>query len=143
MNARTWIGVGALLGAIGVSAGALGAHGLRQAILPDGGLDEASPEVQATYQKRIDNYGVAVRYQMYHVPALILVGLLLQREPSRAMQAAGWLFLTGTLLFSGFLYAWVLTQITWLVHIVPIGGTAFILGWIALAIAVLRPGAAQ
>lgn len=140
MNAKGWIIVGSLLGAAGVAAGAIGAHGLRHAIEPVGGR-EASPASLEQYHKRLDNYEVAVRYQMIHAPALVLVGLLLAPgRRNRALQLAGCFFLAGIVLFSGFLYAWVLLQSRWLVHVVPIGGTALIAGWIAMAVGAARAG---
>jgi uncharacterized membrane protein YgdD (TMEM256/DUF423 family) len=131
MNATTWMMLGAICGALGVSLGAFGAHGLEQALT----VDAADAEAVALRAKRLDNYEVATRYLMYHAPALVIVGLITSRKRSKALQVAGWGFLAGAILFSGCLYGWVFTQITPLVHVVPIGGTGFIIGWIALAVA--------
>ena len=133
LNPKAWIILGGLMGGLGVVAGAFGAHGLEKAF---GGSGESSPqdaEQAADNGARIDNFETAVRYQMYHAPALVLVGLLAARRRSWALELAGWTFLVGILLFSGLLYAWVFTQVRILVLIVPFGGAALIVGWFALA----------
>jgi uncharacterized membrane protein YgdD (TMEM256/DUF423 family) len=116
-SGRIWIALGALLGGLGVIAGAFGAHGL---------AGRLSAEQLATFE-------VAVRYQMYHALALVLVGLLSQRG-SRCLAVAGPMFVTGIVLFSGCLYAWIFTGVKTWAMIVPVGGVAFILGWFALCL---------
>jgi uncharacterized membrane protein YgdD (TMEM256/DUF423 family) len=119
MSGTTWIRIGAIVGGLGVIFGAFGAHGLRSV------LDSRGMEVFET----------AVRYQMYHAPALIAVGLLVFRDRDGASLAlAGWSFLIGIVLFSGALYALALTGQRWLGMVAPIGGAALIVGWFALAI---------
>ena len=125
MTAVTWLRIAAVLGALGVSLGAFGAHGLRER------LDEYSLGIFET----------AVRYQMYHVFALIAVGLLgVVGRGGTALNVAGWSFTVGILIFSGTLYALSVTGIKWLGAITPIGGLFLILGWIALAIAASTAG---
>ena len=120
MSGTTWIRIGAVLGGLGVIAGAFGAHGL------EGKIDSRGLEVFET----------AAKYQMYHAPALLAVGLLmLMGRGGTALNLAGWSFLLGTLIFSGTLYALALTGIRWLGAITPIGGLALIVGWFALAVA--------
>jgi uncharacterized membrane protein YgdD (TMEM256/DUF423 family) len=68
MDARTWIIVGSILGGLGVAAGAFGAHGLQ---------GKLSPAALLTYE-------VAVRYQLFHALALVLVGMLALAHPSLA-----------------------------------------------------------
>ncbi len=133
MNPKAWIILGALFGGLGVLAGAFGAHGLEQALGRSSESSAQNAEQAAENQKRIDNFHTAVRYQMYHAPALVLVGLLASRRRSWALETAGWTFLLGILLFSGLLYAWVFTQMGWITAIVPFGGVALIIGWFALA----------
>ena len=123
MTPRTSILIGAVLGATGVAAGAFGAHELKSILTPD---------LLATYE-------TAVRYQLIHALAMVLTGLLAAQRPSRAAQVAAWAYLAGVLLFSGCLYVWVLIGWKPLALVVPAGGTAFILGWMALAAAALRP----
>jgi len=138
MNATTWMMLGAICGALGVSLGAFGAHGLDAALA----VDSADVTAVELREKRLDNYEVATKYLMYHAPALIVVGMIASRKRSKALTVAGWGFLAGAILFSGCLYAWVFTQITPLVHVVPIGGTGYIIGWIALAVAAWSFGTA-
>jgi uncharacterized membrane protein YgdD (TMEM256/DUF423 family) len=78
---------------------------------------------------------------MYHALALLAVGVLLARfsvSGSAWLTAAGWLFVAGTLLFSGSLYALALSGTRWLGAITPLGGVAFLLGWLSLAIGIWR-----
>lgn len=118
MSGMTWIRVGAVLGGLGVIAGAFGAHGL------EGKLDSHAFEVFET----------AAKYQMYHAPALLAVGLLaLFGRGGTALNLAGWSFLLGVLIFSGTLYALAFTGIRWLGMITPMGGVGLIIGWFALA----------
>jgi uncharacterized membrane protein YgdD (TMEM256/DUF423 family) len=133
MTPSRWIAVGALLGAIGVALGAYGAHGLGKHLAALGfqGDDLAH---------RLANHETAVRYQMWHALAIALVGLALASRPSPWWQAAAWAFLIGTLIFSGLLYALVLTgpNWRWLGAVVPFGGVSLIVGWLLLAIGALR-----
>jgi uncharacterized membrane protein YgdD (TMEM256/DUF423 family) len=116
---RTFAFIGALMGFVGVGLGAFGAHGLRGRL---------SPEMLAVFE-------TGVRYQMYHALALLATAVLMARVDGRAVQIAGWSFTTGIVIFSGSLYALALTGVTTLGAITPIGGVAFLAGWIALAVA--------
>ena len=111
--------VGALMAGLGVGIGAFGAHGLRGRL---------TPEMLAVFE-------TGVRYHMYHALALLATAALMARVDGRAVVVAGWSFLAGILLFSGSLYALALTGVTTLGAITPLGGVAFLVGWIALAIA--------
>ena len=122
---RALIAIGALSGCLAVAAGAFGAHALRARLTPD----------------MLDVFQTGVTYEMYHALALVGVGILLARfssEGSVWLSAAGWLFIAGSILFSGSLYLLALTGTLWLGAITPLGGVAFLLGWLALAIGVLR-----
>jgi uncharacterized membrane protein YgdD (TMEM256/DUF423 family) len=110
-------------GGLAVALGAFGAHGLRA---------QLSAEM-------LDTFKTGVNYQMYHALALLAIALALSRLPnSNLLAIAGWLFLAGTLLFSGSLYLLALTGIRWLGAITPLGGIAFIAGWVCLVLAFLR-----
>lgn len=127
MTARLPLVAGSVVGGLAVTFGAFGAHWLRDAV-NDWGLDAGQ---QA---RQLEIWDVAVRYQMYHALGLLAVGLLMGRtRPSRWLSVATWLFLVGILIFSGLLYALVLTGVKVLGAIVPIGGVALIAGWIAVA----------
>jgi len=80
-------------------------------------------------------FETAARYQMYHAIGLIAVAWLCAPSPSRAAHAAGWAFTIGIVLFSGSLYALCLTGWRSLGMVTPFGGTAFLLGWVLLAVA--------
>jgi len=121
MSVSPWIRVGAVSAALSVAAGAFGAHALR---------DRLNEAMRATYL-------TAASYQMYHALALVAVGLLAgaTARPGRAIAAAGWAFLLGTLLFSGSLYALALTGVRMFGAITPLGGVGFLIGWVLLAVA--------
>ena len=116
---RTFFVAGALSGLVSVAAGAFGAHALR-ARLP--------PELLAVFE-------TAARYQMYHALALLAVAWAAGRWPGPLVTWAGGLFIAGTLLFSGSLYALALTGARWLGAVTPLGGVCFLAGWLCLALA--------
>jgi uncharacterized membrane protein YgdD (TMEM256/DUF423 family) len=118
---RTFLLVGAVAGLIAVAFGAFGAHGLRGRL---------SPEMLNVFE-------IGVRYQMYHALAILLVAALSMRIESRLLPIAGWAFTAGIAIFSGSLYVLSMTGITLLGAITPIGGVAFILGWVCLILAAL------
>jgi uncharacterized membrane protein YgdD (TMEM256/DUF423 family) len=123
--------MGAVLAGLSVVTGAFGAHWLKGE-LPRRGLSETEQRNQ------LDNWDVAVRYQMYHALALIAIGVIPTTTGSVALRVAGVLFLVGIIIFSGSLYALVLSGIKVLGAIVPIGGVAMIAGWIAFAIGAVK-----
>ena len=135
---RLFLMIGALSAAVSVAAGAFGAHALRARIEP----------------RLLEVFETAARYQMYHALALIAVALVLAHVRARGGDssaavlgpapgtrltvASGWLFVIGTALFSGSLYAMTVTGIRALGAITPLGGVAFIAGWVCLAVAAMR-----
>jgi uncharacterized membrane protein YgdD (TMEM256/DUF423 family) len=116
-----WIAIGALNAALAVAAGAFAAHGLRDR------LDARALEVFET----------GARYHMYHALALIAAGVVAS-SGARGAQTAGWIFQIGIVLFSGSLYALALTGAKGLGAITPLGGLAFLAGWLWLAWAAWR-----
>jgi uncharacterized membrane protein YgdD (TMEM256/DUF423 family) len=111
-----WIVVGAVSMAVGVALGAFGAHALRDSLTA----------------KELDWWRTAQEYQVWHALGLVLLGLM--ESQGRRLALSGWLFVVGTLVFSGTLYAMSLGGPTWLGAVTPIGGASFIAGWIALAL---------
>lgn len=110
---------GAISAFIGVAMGAFGAHGLKTVL---------SPNMLAVYQ-------TGVTYQMWHALGLIVIALLGRQAPvSALLHRAGWLMLSGIILFSGSLYLLALTQLRWLGMITPIGGVCFLAAWLSIAI---------
>ena len=75
---------------------------------------------------------------MFHALALVAVAWVGTRWPGSAATVAGWLFVVGTVLFSGSLYLLALSGARWIGAITPLGGVAFLAGWLALAWAAVR-----
>lgn len=120
---KLFLVLGAIMMALAVVIGAFGAHGLKGRLTPD----------------MLQVYQTGVEYHMYHALGLLAVGLMLAQFPQAAgLHWAGWLMLAGILLFSGSLYVLAISGIRWLGAITPIGGTAFIAGWIAVVVALVR-----
>lgn len=123
MNAaKVFLVVGGLTALSAVLLGAFGAHALRPYL---------APELLAVYQ-------TGVQYQFYHALGLLLIGTLARQRASGWLTAAGWLLVAGVLLFSGSLYLLAVSGVRWLGAITPLGGIAFILGWLALTVGVWR-----
>jgi uncharacterized membrane protein YgdD (TMEM256/DUF423 family) len=117
MKAQHWLALSAVNMAIAVALGAFGAHGLRAI------LDAA----------QLETWQTAVQYHLLHGVALFALALWLHDEaPTWASKIAAGLVL-GTLLFSGSLYAWVLSGWQPLVFVTPIGGSVWLLTWLGLA----------
>jgi uncharacterized membrane protein YgdD (TMEM256/DUF423 family) len=114
---RTFVLLGAINAAISVAAGAFGAHGLKAVL---------SPDMLAIFE-------TASRYQMYHGLALVAVGMIGARASARLPVLAGWCFVAGIVLFSGSLYVLALSGARWLGAVTPLGGAAFLAGWMTLA----------
>lgn len=139
-----WLTIGALMAALGVSMGAFGAHGVESyfANTYEGRTHQVLGQDVPTAEKYLTDYKTAANYQMYHALALVAVGLLSQARPKRSLQVAGFCFVGGIVLFSGGLYVYTLADLKIVGMIpVPIGGTLFIVGWVALAIAACPCGA--
>ncbi|HEU0202941.1 MAG TPA: DUF423 domain-containing protein [Burkholderiaceae bacterium] len=113
--------LGTLSALVGVAAGAAGAHALRGLL----GYEAAGW------------FETAVRYQLFHALALFAVAWVHSRWPGRLVIAAGWLFVVGTVFFSGSLYVLAIAgRQLW--FITPLGGVCFLLGWVLLAVALGR-----
>lgn len=141
---NSWLTIGAVLGALGVTMGAFGAHGVDSYFAKkyEGRTHKVLGEEVPTAEKFLSDYKTAATYQMYHALALVAVGLLSQAKPKRSLQIAGFCFVSGIVLFSGGLYAYTLADMKFAGMIpAPIGGTLFIIGWIALAMAACPCGA--
>lgn len=116
---KSFLFIGALAGFLGVALGAFGAHGLQSRL---------SPEMLAVFE-------TGVRYQMYHVFALLITAAAIGRlGDGRLLAVSGWFFVAGIIIFSGSLYALALTGVTMWGAVTPIGGLAFLVGWACLAI---------
>jgi len=116
--------LGAISAFIGVAAGAFGAHALEARL---------SSDLLAVYE-------TGVRYELFHAVALLVVGLAADRWPTAGWARAGWMFLLGTVLFSGSLFALALTGARALGAVTPLGGLCFLIGWFLAAVAATRSG---
>lgn len=136
-TARFYLLVSAISGLLSVVLGAFGAHGLKKAV---------SPEMLAAYQ-------TGVQYQFIHTLALLALGILMRTFATKSAASIAtvisklkWsanLMIVGIVLFSGSLYTMTFMSVTggfpaWLGPITPIGGLAFIMGWIFLMVAALK-----
>ena len=122
MSSRHLVIVAALIMLVGVAAGAFGAHGLKRSV---------SPDMLAVWQ-------TAVLYQLVHGLGMLLAALLALHFGAAMFNLAATVMLAGVLVFSGSLYALVLTGASWLGAITPLGGLAFLAGWGLLAWAAVR-----
>lgn len=118
----------ALLGLLSVGLGAFGTHGLKGMV---------SDHAVATFE-------TGVRYQFYHVFAILTAGILYKEFTNAAMLWAGRLFLLGIVLFSGSLYVLTFIQAAvkpgyaWVGVITPFGGMSFMTGWIMMFFSILK-----
>jgi len=119
---RLFFASGAISAFLGVALGAFGAHGLKTRLTAD----------------MFNIFEVGVRYQMYHALALLAVAWACSKWPGTLTNASGWLFVIGTIIFSGSLYVLSISGVRWLGAITPIGGLAFLAGWICLFVSVLK-----
>lgn len=118
------LATGAVLAGLGVAAGAFGTHLLRERLAGGG----------------IDTWRTAASYQMYHALAIIVTARMLTRHPSRLLRYACWLFIAGTLVFSGSLYLVALDQVPGVGVVTPLGGLSLLAGWACVAVAMVRSG---
>ena len=119
---RLFFVTASIMGLLAVAFGAFGAHLLKAHL----GADQ------------LVTFETGVRYQMYHTFALLAVALAYTKWPGKALAASGWLFIIGTVLFSGSLYVLSLTGMRWVVFATPLGGLTFIAGWLCMAWSVWR-----
>ena len=120
--AKLFLSIGSISGALAVMLGAFGAHGLKERLS----------------EKMMASWMTGVEYHFYHTFAILVVGLLAMHCQSKSLSAGGWAFTFGIAIFSGSLYVMALTGITKLGMVTPIGGLAFIAGWVLLAVAVMK-----
>lgn len=125
---KGFIKTAAWLGALAVALGAFGAHKLKELV---------SEQAVATFE-------TGVKYQFFHVLALLFAGILFSSYPNKYILNAGRFFIAGILLFSGSLYVLtvktglVLSGLSWVGPITPLGGLCFIIGWVLLALGVKK-----
>lgn len=121
---RTFLLLGSAVMFFAVGAGAFGAHGLQAYF-------ERYPELESTFE-------TAVRYQLVHGLAILVAAWTAEKWASALVSWAGILFIAGIVLFSGSLFVLVLTRVRWFGAITPVGGLAFLGGWLLLFVATWR-----
>ena len=127
---KGYLKTAAIIGLLSVALGAFAAHALKNVV--------------SDYAVNI--FETAVRYQFYHVFALLAVAIIYKDNRNNFIKWAGMLFIIGIILFSGSLYflavikAIVLPGYKWLGPITPVGGLFFILGWLSLFIGCFKKG---
>jgi len=123
---QLFLAIAAILGGLAVAGGAFASHALQDQLT----------------ERAIAVFNTGVRYQMYHALALLTVAMLVGTAKSALpwLNAAGWCFIAGVVLFSGSLYLISLAGIKAVGPITPVGGVAFLAGWVCLAIAAGRWG---
>ncbi len=125
---KLFLQIAAIAGALAVGLGAFGAHALKKMV-----SDVA-----------VNIFETGVRYQFYHVFALVLSAILYKEFTNKWMIWSGYMFILGMLLFSGSLYmltyikASVKPGMDWIGIITPFGGLAFIAGWVCMLVAICK-----
>lgn len=114
---RTFVTLGSLLAFLGVALGAFGTHALRERVT----------------ERALETWNTGVHYHTIHAIAIVVVGLLCAHSEAKGVRIAGWLFTIGIAIFGGSLYLLVLLDQRWLGAITPLGGLAFLSGWLTLA----------
>ena len=132
MRGENWVGIGAVLGALAVTIGAFGAHGLKPSVEATRAM---SPSDREATERRLETFETGVRYHAYHALAIVGLGVFAMQAPrgGRVLDRAGWLFVAGIALFSGSLYGIGVGGPKTLGMVAPLGGLALIAGWIAFA----------
>jgi uncharacterized membrane protein YgdD (TMEM256/DUF423 family) len=116
---RIFIGIASLLGLTGVAIGAFGAHGLAAVLEANG---------------RAATFDTATQYHLIHALALLAAAWLDEQHPGQWTRRAGWLFILGTIVFSGSLYILAIFNLRFMGAVAPIGGVALIAGWACLGL---------
>ncbi len=124
MTSKNFVSLAALFGFLGVALGAFGTHGLAAYFA-------AHPDLESPFH-------TGTQYQMYHTLALIAAAWVVERYPSRWARWAGALFAAGIVLFCGSLYVLSLFDVPIMGALAPVGGAAFLAGWVCLGLAAWR-----
>lgn len=122
MQNNRFLMMGSLAGMLAVMLGAFGAHGLEKILEP----------------RMLQRFHTGVEYQFYHALALVLISILNIQINNSYIRFSGYAFLLGIVLFSGSLYAYVLTGLKAFVVLTPVGGASFIAGWALLFFAATK-----
>ncbi len=132
MTARVCLAAAGIVGALGITVGAFGAHSLPGILARLDVPESEFPDRKAWFE-------TGSRYHLVHAVALLALAMTTARPWPSSFTVASVAWLVGILVFSGCLYAMALTGVRVLGAIVPIGGVAFIIGWVAVAVGAWRP----
>jgi uncharacterized membrane protein YgdD (TMEM256/DUF423 family) len=144
---KSWTMIGGVFAGLAVVLGAFAAHGLDAYLVKKHGEEtrEVAGQTIPASAKYLAVFRTGATYQMYHALGLIAVGLLAQSRPGKSLQIAAWCFVLGIVLFSGALYIIAIEGPYWQGIrwglVAPVGGMAYILGWLAFAIGACPCGA--
>lgn len=119
---RLWLVAGGIFGFLTVAGGAFGAHALKAHLTPE----------------QLTTFATGTRYGQVHAVLLVAIAMLAAQRPEPALNVAGMAFSLGIVLFTGSLWMLSTTQIRWFGPITPLGGLAFLVGWVALIVAGAR-----
>ncbi len=120
---KKFLFLGALSCFLGISAGALGSHALKDLITRVNGTA---------------NFSTATDYMFYHGLALIFVAQIADRYPQPAFKYVGWLFVAGSILFQGNLFMISLAGASPLSFLAPVGGVCLMVAWLLFAVGAIR-----
>ena len=115
--------IGAISGALAVMIGAFGAHAFKAVL---------------ELNNRVSTFETGVKYQFFHTLAIIFLAILMDKYSMKFLNIGVWAFLAGIILFSGSLYILSITGNTKWGAVAPLGGLAFVVGWIMFLLAVLK-----
>ena len=121
-TAKIFLTLGSISGALAVMIGAFGAHGLKEKLT----------------EEMLPIYKTGVEYHFYHTLALLAVGMIAMHVKSPLLTASGWSMAAGIVIFSGSLYALSISGVRVLGAITPIGGLCFMVGWVLLALTIIK-----
>ena len=120
--ARLFFIIGSLSCFLAVALGAFAAHALKEKLPPD----------------LLNVFEIGVRYHFYHALGMFAVAWGVAQFPDANLYPAGWLFVAGTVVFSGSLYALSFSGVRSFGAVTPVGGLCFLAGWLWMAWQVWR-----
>ena len=136
MSGSRGIFVGSIFCGLAVASGAFAAHGLNKVFVTKyaGLTREVGGQTLPLAAKFLNDFKTGADYQMFHGLGILVAGLIISHQPSRWASLAAWFFTAGIILFSGSLYVLTLSGVTRWGAVTPLGGVAFLLGWLFLSL---------
>lgn len=115
---KNYVVISAVMGALAVTLGAFGAHGLKSILTQD----------------LLETYRTGILYHLIHSVVLLTLSL----NTTYQLKIPFYFIFIGIVLFSFSLYTYTLTSITAFAMITPVGGLSLIIGWIMIIFSVLK-----